>query len=371
MSSGSKASFQPSRIGFGCWQLGSKGTSDYWGLEFTDKLADELISLAASKGITYFDTAEGYADGESESQLKRALAKLDSKTRSKIVLGSKILPNNCLNCRKSLEATLKRLDVSCIDLYMVHWPISAESMAHFAGDHKTESGGLDYAKSDKSAVGEVPPVTKAFEELIALQKEGKIRNIGVSNFGVKQLKEALSTGVTIAVNQIAYNLLFRAGEMEVIPFCVKNGIQILAYSPLMQGLLVGRYKSVKDVPQYRARTRHFDSRTNPKSRHGENGCEALLFKTVESVAKIAQGAGISMAELALAWPLHQQGVACVIAGATKSKQVEGNARAAQLKLSESTLKALDEATRELKEAMGPNLDLWQGVVNGKQTSRCE
>jgi diketogulonate reductase-like aldo/keto reductase len=115
--------------------------SDYWALEYTDKLAEELITSAVKQGITFFDTAEGYADGDSERQLKRVLAKLDKKDRSKVLIGSKILPNNALDCRKALLGTLKRLDIECIDLYMVHWPITAEAMAHFAGDHKTESGG--------------------------------------------------------------------------------------------------------------------------------------------------------------------------------------------------------------------------------------
>jgi diketogulonate reductase-like aldo/keto reductase len=89
-------------------------------------------------------------------------------------------------------------------------------MAHFAGHAKTESGGRDYAVVDHDAAGEAPPTIAAFQMLMELQKEGKIKHIGVSNFGVNQLKEALSTGVKLAVNQLCYNLIFRAVEFEIL-----------------------------------------------------------------------------------------------------------------------------------------------------------
>ena len=98
-----------SRLGLGCWQFGSAGEADYWGLNFTDELASELVRKSLDNGITYFDTAEDYAKGGSESQLGRALAALPSADRAKCVVGSKILPNNCGDVRKHCEATLARL----------------------------------------------------------------------------------------------------------------------------------------------------------------------------------------------------------------------------------------------------------------------
>ena len=208
-----------SKIGFGCWQLGSKGKNDYWGLEFTDELACELVTLAVQNGITYMDTAEDYAGGDSEKQLNVALSKLSKEDREKVVIGSKILPNHANEVRKYTEGTLSRLGINCIDLYMVHWPITAEGMSHFLGGH-TKDGGRDYATSGEAT--EIPPVTQAFNDLMQLQKEGKIKHIGVSNFGVEQLKEALATGVTLAVNQLCYNLIFRAIEFDILPFCIEN-----------------------------------------------------------------------------------------------------------------------------------------------------
>mmetsp|Transcript_13477 Transcript_13477/g.33052 ORF Transcript_13477/g.33052 Transcript_13477/m.33052 type:complete len:378 (-) Transcript_13477:93-1226(-) len=361
---------QLSPIGFGCWQLGSKGKDDYWGLKFTDDLAKSLVALAVQKGITYFDTAEAYSKGDSEIQLSVALEALQPEDKKRVVVGSKILPNNMSDCRKSLEATLKRLKAKYVDLYMVHWPITKGSMAHFVEDKKSTTGGINYGKTNLDDVKDVPPVTRGFKQLMKLQEEGLIKHIGVSNFGVKQLEEALKTGVKLAVNQVAYNLLFRAVEYEVLPFCRKNQIQVICYSPLMQGLLVGRYDRVDQIPEYRKRTRHFDSRTNDKSRHGEKGCEELLFKTLDNIREVAKASGFSMAELALAWPLAQPGVTCVIAGATKASHVESNAAAGKIKLPANVAQALRQGTDELKEFLGLNIDMYQGVVDGVQTSRC-
>lgn len=108
------------------------------------------------RGILYMDTAEGYADGASEAQLGRALAKLSAAERARVLVGTKILPNSCGDVRGHVEQMRGRLQVDCIDLVMIHWPITVEGMAHFAGDHKTASGGHDYATSDVASVGEVP-----------------------------------------------------------------------------------------------------------------------------------------------------------------------------------------------------------------------
>ena len=196
---------QLSCLGLGTWQFGSAGAEDYWGLEFTDELAVSLVKTACDKGMTYFDTAQDYAKGGSEAQLGRALKELTAEERSKVVIGSKILPNDCGKVAEKVEETLERLGVECIDLYMVHWPIDKNSMAHFAGAH-TASGGRDYSTTGAVDEASVPPAQQAFLDLMAAQKAGKIKHIGVSNFGVEQLKDALKTGVKIAVNQVCYRV---------------------------------------------------------------------------------------------------------------------------------------------------------------------
>jgi aryl-alcohol dehydrogenase-like predicted oxidoreductase len=132
----------------------------------------------------------------------------------------------------------------------------------------------------------------------------------------------------------------------------------------MQGILTGAYATADEVPVYRARSRHFDGK-RPKSRHGEAGHEVVLFEAIGKVRAIASAAKISMAHLALAWPLHQQGVCTVIAGVTKDHHIASNATAAALKLSPEVVAKLNAATDELKMAMGGNADLWQGGTDGR------
>ena len=355
--------FKCSVLGFGCWQLASKGEDDYWALEYTDEMAKDIVSSAIESGVTYFDTAEGYQDGASETQLGVAYKSVAGKTRADFVIGSKVAPNNCGGGKGGLEehldASLKRLGTDYIDLYMVHWPIDKNSMAHFAGGH-TSFG----ESADESEVGPVPSTETAFTTLARLQKEGKIRHIGVSNFGVEQLKEAMATGASISINQVCYNLLFRAAEFDVIPFCEKNQIGVIGYSPLLQGILVPKYKSAEEVPAYRARSRHFDGKRD-KSRHGEDGHERLLFETVAKLDAIAKEAGMPLGRLALAWPLANPAVCCVVAGATRKGHVTSNAVAANTKLSKDLLAKLNAASDELKQAMGSNMDMWQGNGNGR------
>ena len=349
-----------SRVGFGTWQFGSLGKDDYWGVEYTQDMANQYTLEAADNGIRYFDTAEGYSDGRSEIQLGIALNALSAEKRQNILVGSKIQPDHCNNVRLYVEETLKRLNMDCIDLIMVHWPISSSAIAHFATDQKNASGGRDYAAVSQTGVSNLPTIQKAMQGLEELQKEGKIKHIGLSNFGKTQLEEVLATGVKIAVNQVCFSYLFRASEFEILPFCKEHGIQVIAYSPLIQGLCLGHWSTVNDVPIFRARTRHFDQ-SNPgsKSRHGENGHEHLLFETIEKVRQISKTHNISMLDLSIAYPLHK-GISCVIVGATKLKQIKGNANASMIQLKEDIVKEMDVATDALKQAMGPNCDLWQG-----------
>jgi myo-inositol catabolism protein IolS len=159
---------------------------------------------------------------------------------------------------------------------------------------------------------------------------------------------------------MAYSLLARGVEYEVVPICAEHGVGMLCYSPLAQGLLTGRYTSADEVPAERARTRHFAS-TRPQARHGEPGFEAETFDAIRNVKRVCDEIGQSMADVALAWLLHQPTVTSVLAGASRPDQIVQNARAAAIRLSSDVLKKLDEATRAVKEKMGPNPDMWQSA----------
>ena len=311
-------------LGLGCWPLGG---GEGWG----DQPLDESIAAvhaALDAGITLFDTAEAYNNGHSEEVLGQAL----QGRRDQAVIATKISPTNTepATLRAHCEASLRRLRIDCIDLYQVHWPIT------------------DHSAAD------------AFATLRELQTEGKIREIGVSNFGVYNLPEALSTGVNIISNQLNYSLIWRAIEFAIQPMCHANQVSLLAYMPLMQGLLVGHWTDPEQVPAFRRRTRHF-SGDRPETRHGFSGVEALTFATIARIRAIAESAGITMPHLALAWAMARPDVGSVLVGGRKASQITRNTEAANLSLSTDVLEALNAATEELRIALGPNADAFQGA----------
>ena len=194
------------------------------------------------------------------------------------------------------------------------------------------------------------------EALDRLQAEGKIRAWGVCNFGVADLSDLLARRV-VASNQLSYNLLWRAIEHEIQPQCVEHGVGILCYSPLAQGLLTGKFASLDDVPDGRARTRLFSGQ-RAQARHGEAGCEAVTSAALAEIRRICAEIGQPMAAVAVAWLLHQAGVVSVIAGARRPEQIEQTAAAVDLALSADVLAALDRATAPVKECVGTNPDMW-------------
>jgi aryl-alcohol dehydrogenase-like predicted oxidoreductase len=192
------------------------------------------------------------------------------------------------------------------------------------------------------------------EKLVA---EGKVRAIGVCNFGPIDLAAAMEKH-RICTDQICYNLLYRAAEFQLREQCVRRNVGILCYSPIAQGLLTGRFESADQVPDLRARSRHFSSK-RPQARHSEPGCEAETFAAIERIRQICRRIELPMADVAMAWLLHQPGVLAVLAGASRPEQVRRNVAAADLSLSAQILNELDQATRDLKHRLGPNLDPWQ------------
>jgi aryl-alcohol dehydrogenase-like predicted oxidoreductase len=207
-------------------------------------------------------------------------------------------------------------------------------------------------------------VADAFATLMALQREGKIRHIGVSNFGVKQLTEALATGAEIAANQLAYSLLTRSIEPEIMPLCREKGIGILPYMPLMQGLLTGKYRTLDEVPPMRARTRIFRG-DRPLSRHGEEGAEAETVAALAAVAEMAAQKGVSMSAIALAWAAARPEISSVILGARNLNQLEEGLRGIETPLSAEDISALNAATEPILRKLGANADIFQGGARGR------
>eukprot|EP00937_MAST-01D_sp_MAST-1D-sp2_P008233 g8233.t1 len=321
--------FEVPVVGVGCWSFGSM-EGEYWG-QRDQAATDDIVKASLEYGPAFFDTAEAYQDGRSEEALGVALASAKETVRQgKAIVASKILPNNCApgQLREHLDATLQRLGVESIYLYQVHWPLT---------------GDLE--------IGAV------FGELNALQAEGKIKHIGVSNFGPRQLREALATGTTIATNQLMYNLLSRGIEFELTELCQQHDIGIICYSPLLQGLLTDK-GSVDTADSYRTRTRHFSGRRD-KSRHREEGAEPELKEALAAIQAIAAREGVPTHELAMAWCLALPAVVSIIPGAKDRAQLESNMAVGARPPMRDELKAeLDAVTDALKAKLGPHIDYY-------------
>lgn len=308
-------------VAMGCWPIA--GGFNWGPQDEQDSIA--TIRAAVENGVNFFDTAEAYGDGRSEELLGQVLAD----RRRDVVIASKFSSRNAApeDLRAACERSLRRLRTDYIDLYQIHWP---------RHDLPFE------------------PVMRTLEQL---RQAGKIRAIGVSNFAVRDLTDWLRIG-SCATDQLPYNLLWRAIEFHIQPLCVKHGIGILCYSSLLMGLLTGKFGSPDEVPPDRARTRHF-SRKRPHVEHDGESHEELTFATIERIRRICKDTDEPMADVALAWLLHQPGVTCVLAGARRPEQIAENVRAARLRLSEESVRELSEATEPLKRALGTNPDMWR------------
>jgi len=299
----------------GTWQTGKK---DWVGIE--DKVSTRAIQAAFDSGINAFDSAEAYGAGESERILGNTLAHV----RDRIVYVTKVSPNH-LKCDQVLQAchrSLKNLKTDYIDLYMVHWP---------AGSWGTKK----------------IPIEETMGAMNELKHQGKIRAIGVSNFSFPQLKEATQFSIIESL-QPPYSLFWRHVESNTMPYCLKNQITLLAYSPLAQGLLTGKFDLSHqfDEKDNRSRNRLFE---------GENAERA--HRALDRLRPIARRYDLSLGQLALAWAIAQPGTSA-IAGARNEKQVIENAKAAEVRLSDADLKEMDVIGRTVTDPMDDNPVMW-------------
>ena len=313
-------------ISFGAWAIGGW----MWG-GADEKDAIRAIQRGVDLGVTCIDTAAIYGMGHSEKLTGQAIAG----RRDEIIVATKCglrwdleegqlamesaMPDGtpCKifrnlrpdSIRHECEQSLKRLDTDVIDLYQCHWP-----------DPTT-------------------PIDDTMEALLGLQQEGKIRAIGVSNFSVDDMRAATKT-VTLASDQPKYNLLERAIEADVLPFCRQENIGILAYSPIAHGLLTGKITMDTQFGEddHRHRQRWFQP---------ENRRKALEF--LEKVKPIADGHGVTLGQLAINWVICQEGITTALVGARNAQQVEENVKAASFRLSADELTTLRALAEELGE----------------------
>ncbi len=316
-----------SRLCFGCWGIIS---DQHWGARDRDACL-QAMEAAFDAGINFFDTAAMYGMGESERLLGRVFAV----RRDRVVIATKLAPNRMhpadipLGC----ETALRALDTDYIDLLQTHW------------------------------TSRDVPLADTWDAMRRLQEQGKVRYLGVCNAGRGDLSEILSP-LPPVTNQVPYSLLWRMIEADILPFCRSHEIGVLAYSPLMHGLLAGKYRTADEVPEGRARTRHFAA-GRPLTRHGEPGCEAETFAALDRIREISRELGRTMPDVALAWCLQQPGVASVIAGAASAEQVRQNLISMEQPLPEDVLRRLSDATQPLRELLGSNPDMWQGTADSR------
>ena len=329
-----------SALGMGCWAYGG---GSYWGNQAQQDVND-VVSLALDRGINYFDTAEVYNDGASEESLGIAL----KGRRQEAVIGSKVSTSNVKPqvLRRHCEASLKRLQTDYIDIYMLHWPVNPKAIEHFS--------------DDPELIANPPSLEEAFQTLMELKKEGKIREIGISNHGVEQMKEALRVCPETAVNELPYNLISRAIEAEILPYCVQNQIGVFGYMAYQQGILTGTYQDMSQVPAPQAHSRHFHySRGGEMSRHTEPGAEAEITALLKVIRQIAGNLGVSDATVSLAWAMKKQEITNTLVGSRDSKQLLSNIRAADFQLPEDAYRALNGASQPVLDLLGNNPDFYQ------------
>ncbi len=297
------------RVGFGAWALGGGGWEFGWGPQ-DDAESIAAIHHAVELGINWIDTAAGYGFGHSEEVVGRAIVGLDPKpyvfTKCSLIEGpGRQVVNNLErdSIRREAEASLARLGVDAIDLLQIHWP---------RPDADIEQG---------------------FSALAELREEGLVRHIGVSNFSVEQLRR-IAPIAPVETLQPPYSLVARDVEAEILPFAQREGIGVIAYSPMGSGLLTGTMtrERIANLPDDDWRKR------------GERFREPALTRNLaiaERVSAVAERLGVSPGAVAIAWTLRNPAVDGAIVGLRRPDQVDTLIAGASLQLSDEDAAALE------------------------------
>jgi aryl-alcohol dehydrogenase-like predicted oxidoreductase len=297
-------------LGVGAWAMGGGGWAFAWGPQ-DDQNSIAAIRAAWERGINWIDTAAVYGLGHSEEVVARALEGLSPRPyvftkcgriwNEKGEIGKSLRADSI---RREVEASLRRLRMEAIDLYQIHWP---------EPDEEVEEG---------------------WSTLAALQKEGKVRWIGVSNFNVAQMERARRIAPITSL-QPPYSLMRREVEQEILPYAQKYGIGVIVYSPMCNGLLSGRMtrERVASLPEddFRRRSPYFQE---PQLSRG--------LALAEKLREIGARHGRTAAEVAIAWTLRHPAVTAAIVGLRSPAQLEGVIGAAEFRLSPEEVNELEQ-----------------------------
>ncbi|MGB5210270.1 MAG: aldo/keto reductase family protein [Gammaproteobacteria bacterium] len=299
-----------SEIALGSWLTYSMGVE-------RDAAAD-CINHAFELGINFIDTANVYNRGGAESLLGEVL---EGRPRDSYVLATKLFfPMSATDqglsrkqIEKQLDDSLRRLRTDFVDLYQCH-------------------------RYDPDT-----PLEETMDGLTRAVESGKVRYVGFSEWTPDQIQAAIDIpgGVRFVSSQPQYSMLWRVIEPAVIPLCEANGIGQIVWSPLSQGVLTGKYKPGAALPA--------NSRASSDVMSGfmDRVLEQPVLEAVSRLQTVAVDAGLSMAQLALAWVLRQKNVACAIVGASRPEQLDDNVGASGIRLSDDTLRAIDAALEDV------------------------
>jgi aryl-alcohol dehydrogenase-like predicted oxidoreductase len=295
---------------------------------------NDIVKGAFDAGINFIDTANVYSLGQSELHVGQAIRELGL-PRDELVIATKAtgimndLPNgrgqSRVHLMNELDASLKRLQVDHVDLYQLH--------------------GID----------PLTPIEEALSTLNDMVRSGKVRYIGLCNMAAWQVMQALGISdargwARFASVQAYYTLAGRDLERELVPLIQSEGLGLMVWSPLAGGLLSGKYGRDGKGPEG-SRRNNFDFPVVDKAR---------AFACVDAMRPMAEGRGVSVAEIALAWLLAQSAVSSVIIGVKTMAQLKDNIAAGQVGLSEEELAALDEVSR-----LPPEYPGWMMAMQGK------
>jgi aryl-alcohol dehydrogenase (NADP+) len=306
-----------SRICLGCMTYGSSKWRP-WVLD--EDAARPFFRNAWEAGVNFFDTADTYSDGASEEVLGRALREM-AIPREQVVVATKVFnpmgntPNerglSAKHIRHAIDNSLRRLQLDYVDLYQIH-------------------------RFDPST-----PVEETLGALDAAVKAGKVLYIGASSMYAWQVAKMLHASDRLGLARFVtmqnhYNLVYREEEREVNPLCRDEGLGLLPWSPLARGFLAGNRRQGDHGETSRARTDDFAHKMYYRDDD---------FAVVERVTQVVQARGVSNAQVALAWLLHQPGVTAPIVGASKPHHLDDALAAVALKLDPAELKSLEEPYR--------------------------
>ncbi|MGB0125072.1 MAG: aldo/keto reductase [Silvibacterium sp.] len=299
----------PTPIGYGAWAIGGGNWEFAWGAQDDDESVN-TIKRALDAGINWIDTAAIYGLGHSEEVVAKALRSsgkrpyIFTKCSMRWDADRQIYHSlKAASLEEELEQSLRRLNVETIDLYQIHWP---------------------------NPEGEIE---EGWETLARFQKQGKVRYLGVSNFNVAQLRRVQKIAPVTSL-QPPYSLVNRGIEAEILPFCERNHIGVINYSPMVSGLLTGKMTAerIAKMPadDWRKRSANFNE---PKLSRN--------LKLVELLREIGDQHGVEPGVVAVAWTLRERAVTAAIVGARRPDQVDGILPAATFRLSETELARID------------------------------